>query len=194
MRAVVQQMPASWLEERTRLGLDVFDEMWDGVLHVVPPPSLEHQELGGEIFAFLKPLLQARGLGVLYETGVYRPGTDGRDYRVPDLVFYRLDDIAIRAKRGLEGTPLAVLEIRSSDDETYDKFPFWVQLAVPEIVVIQPAERIAEVYRLAGDHYIAVSADDNGRTHAATIDVRFCTVEGEHPRLRVACNGQSCEA
>ena len=39
MRAVMLDVPESLLDERRRLGLDVFDEVWEGVLHMVPPPS-----------------------------------------------------------------------------------------------------------------------------------------------------------
>jgi hypothetical protein len=34
-------VPGSLLDERRRLGLDVVDEVWEGVLHMVPPPSGE---------------------------------------------------------------------------------------------------------------------------------------------------------
>jgi hypothetical protein len=34
------------LDERRRLGQDVRDEMWDGVLHMVPPPGGAHQDYG----------------------------------------------------------------------------------------------------------------------------------------------------
>jgi hypothetical protein len=39
MRVVWLEAPGGLLEERRRLGLDIRDEMWDGVLHVVPPPG-----------------------------------------------------------------------------------------------------------------------------------------------------------
>jgi hypothetical protein len=32
--------PQAMLDERRRPGHDVRDEMWDGVLHMVPPPDL----------------------------------------------------------------------------------------------------------------------------------------------------------
>jgi hypothetical protein len=39
MRAVVLEMDERALNERERLGLDRRDEMREGVLHLVPPPS-----------------------------------------------------------------------------------------------------------------------------------------------------------
>jgi hypothetical protein len=32
------EVPQAMLDERQRLGLDGRDEMWDGELHMVPPP------------------------------------------------------------------------------------------------------------------------------------------------------------
>ncbi len=185
MRAMMREVPEEWLAERARMGLDLFDEMWDGVLHMVPPPGYLHQTLGGKIFSFLEPRFADRGIEVRYEMGVYRPGSADRDYRVPDLVFFPANRPELISHRGLEGAPLAVLEIRSPDDETYDKFDFWAMLGVPEAIVLLPETRATELYRLAGGRYMATSADPDGRLHAATIDVRFTTIAGAQPRLRI---------
>jgi Uma2 family endonuclease len=189
MRAVMQEVPEGWLEERSRKGLDLLDEMWEGVLHIVPTPSYWHQKIGTQLVAFLEPRLADRGIEVLYETGVHRPGTQGRDYRVPDLVFLPLDRRDLVTERGIEGGPAAVLEIRSPDDETYDKFDFWSELGVQEIIVVEPDTRRVELFRLAGTRYLATSADDRGRLHARSIEVRFSTIDG--PRLRVECGDGS---
>ncbi len=193
MRAVVRDVPDSWLEERARKGLDRFDEMWEGVLHIVPAAGLVHQQLAGKLHGFLGSRLGARGIEVLYETEVHRPGSGGQDYRIPDMVFFTASRTDLLTKRGLEGAPLAVLEIRSPYDETYEKFDFWANLGLPEIIVLHPELRTAEVYRLAGTRYLATSADDRGRVHAASIDVRFSTIAGDSPRLRVECAGDASE-
>jgi Uma2 family endonuclease len=193
MRGVMYQIPENWLDERARLGLDRFDEMWEGVLHMVPAPGLWHQRIGSRLHLFLGPILLQRGIEVLYETGVHEPGSQGQNYRIPDLVFFPTDRPDLLSDRGIVGAPLVVLEVRSPDDETYDKFDFWAKLRVPEIVVISPESRQAEVYRLAGSRYVATSADDQKRVHVATIDVRFSTIPGEKPLLRVECAGASIE-
>jgi hypothetical protein len=78
-----------------RLGIDRWDELWDGDLHMAPPPSGRHQRLGTELFAALAP----------YETGVYR---SSEDYRVPDLTVYLP---AVASGRGIDGAPALVVEI-----------------------------------------------------------------------------------
>ena len=55
-------VPESLLDERRRLGLDVFDEVWEGVLHMVPPPSEEHQRLGSELIAVFVGTAKRHGL------------------------------------------------------------------------------------------------------------------------------------
>jgi hypothetical protein len=190
MQAVIRRVPEHWLEERHRLGHDRWDELWEGVLHMVTPPNFAHQSMGTRLSSCLAPLLERRGIGVVYETGVYRPGANQKDYRVPDLVFFPLDPAAnIIVEHGIEGAPLAVAEIRSPDDESYEKLPWYASLGVREVLIFEPDTRAAEVYRLAGASYLIVGADEQGRVHAETIDARFRTVAG--PRLRVECGGES---
>ena len=102
MRAIVLDMPPAWLDERRRSGADRWDEVWNGVLHVVPPPGTEHQRLAGRLERVLTPIAESRGLEVLHETGVFHSHEDERDYRVPDLVVVRAENLS---ERGVEATP-----------------------------------------------------------------------------------------
>ena len=45
MKADIPVVPDELLEQRRRTGADQWDELWDGVLHMSPMPSPEHQEL-----------------------------------------------------------------------------------------------------------------------------------------------------
>ncbi|HVE87525.1 MAG TPA: Uma2 family endonuclease, partial [Myxococcales bacterium] len=80
------EAPSELLEDRRRKGLDRFDEVWEGVLHMVPPPSRWHQELEGELLVVLGPLARRRGLGCVHDAGLFR---SDQDYREPDLMVYR---------------------------------------------------------------------------------------------------------
>lgn len=68
-------VPDSLLAERRRTGVDLFDEMWEGLLHVVPAPSAAHQRLNAELMMVLGPLAKARGLVPLVEANVIAPTT-----------------------------------------------------------------------------------------------------------------------
>jgi Uma2 family endonuclease len=153
MRAVMLEVPERLLEERRRKGLDRFDEMWDGVLHMVPPPSYAHQKLGSALLVALKPFVEDQGLSIVYRVGVFR---DGRDYRVPDLVICREDQAS---ERGVERGAEVVIELRSPGDETSEKLPFYGAMGVREVFVIDPATARIELFVLRGGKLLPVVAD-----------------------------------
>lgn len=188
MRAVVVDVPEYELEERRRKGLDVFDEVWDGVLHMVPQPSDGHQRLGSRLLAILLPLAESRGLVATYESGLYRPDSSDRDYRVPDLVVSRPQD---RSSRGVEGRAELVVEILSPNDETYDKVDFYAEVGVRELLVIDPDTRRVELFVLRGGRLHAALPDPSGAITLASLDITLSTDDG--PKLRVAWADGSTE-
>jgi Uma2 family endonuclease len=177
MRGLLLEVPEELLAERRRKGLDVFDEMWEGVLHLVPPPSSQHQGFGAELVMTLGPVAKRRGLEVFYETGLFR--TD-KDYRVPDIAFVLP---AQRLAQGLSGAEL-VVEILSPDDETYEKLPFYAERGVRELLVVNPESRSFELYALRGSQYVLVSPGDSGSVRSQILEVSFSL--GEGPKLLVA--------
>ncbi len=65
MKTVLLEIPPvlqEWMDERARLGHDRWDEMWEGVLHMVPPPGGRHQDRNGQLIALLGGLAGPRGL------------------------------------------------------------------------------------------------------------------------------------
>jgi Uma2 family endonuclease len=137
------EVPQALLEERRARGADRWDEMWEGELHMVPPPSVEHQRLGAELFLVLGPLAKARGLVPFYDaTGLYRPGADN-DWRAPDSVFARSD---VLSHRGIEGAASLVVEILSPGDESYAKLDWYASVGVGEVLVIDPHTRRVELF------------------------------------------------
>lgn len=135
--ATVRVEPSeTFLAERRKLGLDLFDEMWEGELHMVPAPSFNHQDIGTQLIAALVPIVATVGLKALYETGLYDPDVAGHEsFRVPDVTVF---EPRLVAARGIEGPASLVVEIRSPNDETFDKFPYYERLAVGEVLVIDP--------------------------------------------------------
>jgi len=74
------------LAQRARLDLDRRDEVWDGVLHMIPPPSYEHERLLTKLVRLLGPLADAAGLELVGGIGI---GEGKDEYRVPDLSLHR---------------------------------------------------------------------------------------------------------
>ena len=62
MAMVLADPDPEWLAERARLGIDRWDEVWDGVLHVPPTPATAHQRFAADLLFVLRPLVTAQGL------------------------------------------------------------------------------------------------------------------------------------
>ena len=187
-RAFVLHPPASWLEERARTGADRWDEMWEGVLHMVPPPSSWHQRFGGKLFRALAPIAESRGLEASYEMGLYRPDEGARDYRTPDLVFARAEHISAR---GVEGVAALVVELLSEDDESRAKLPFYAEVGVEEVLLLDPEERSFELYVLRGDRLHVVLPDEQGMVRSQALGVTIAKIPG--PRLSLTWPGGSAQ-
>lgn len=160
------------VEERRRKGLDVFDEMWEGVLHVVPPPGGPHQGLGTELHVVFYPLARRREMVVRYETGLFRPGVDD-DYRVPDLLVASRERLS---ERGVEGAAELVVEILSPKDESYAKLHWYAELGVAEMLIVDPGTMAVELYRGSPGEPVLVVPDDDGVVRSEVFGAGFATL------------------
>src|ERR1700691_6809872 len=73
-------------ERRRRSGLDRLDEVWEGVLHMVPAPTHEHGDLESQIHAIIRPLARQVGLTMVGQSNL---GEGEHDFRVPDSALHR---------------------------------------------------------------------------------------------------------
>lgn len=176
MQVLFLDAPQAVLDERRRLGLDRRDEMWDGVVHVVPPASGPHQGLSAEFFLVAGPIAKRLGLVPRTEMGLFRRVDD---YRVPDQLYCRPEHLS---ERGAEGAEL-VVEVRSDGDETYRKLPFFATVGVREVLVLHPRDRTAELFRAVDGELRPVSPDAEGGLRCDVLGVHLRTVDGQ---LRIA--------
>lgn len=154
------------LDERRELGLDGRDEMWDGVVHMVPPAGMPHQRLSSRFFATVVPLADRRGLVPFMETGLFR--SDG-DYRVPDQMYCSPEHLSERGAAGAE----LVVEVRSEHDETYRKLDFYAAVGVREVLVLHPEPRDVELFRLVEGKYVIVSPEKDGTVLCQVLGLRL---------------------
>ena len=184
MRAVLVNVTDQELADRRFIGLDRWDEMWEGALHMTPAPSLEHQRILDRLIGFLEPHLRATGRGRLI-SGINVFGAPA-DYRIPDLTFVAAGRDHVLHEDGVRGGgPDAVIEIHSPDDETYEKLPFYAALGTREVVVIDRDTKRPEIFRLAGPNLVALLADADGWLRAETMAVRFRAIGGQSFRLQI---------
>ena len=89
-----------------------------------------------------------------------------------------------------------MIEIRSPNDESYEKLPFFAKLGVREVVIIDRSKKHPEVYRLAGSQYLAVAPDSDGWVLCEVLGIRLraegeqtavlAIVDAADPAIRVA--------
>lgn len=186
MKAVVLDMPQAWLDERHRLDLDRKDEMWEGVLHVVPPASSDHNRLGAHLMVFLLPLVPH--LEGFFEPGIFDPDVeDMTSYRVADLAFARPEHVS---ERGIEGRAALVVEILSPRDESYEKLGFYRRVGVEELLYVDPATRAFEVRRPDGDGCAVAGRDGDRWVSLASLGVWLRRSDG---RLHVRTADRTVE-
>ncbi len=149
MRTLVVDPPTAGMEEvlerRRRSGLDRMDEVWEGVLHMVPAPSYGHGDLESQLHAILRPLARRAGLTMIGQSNL---GEGEHDFRVPDSALHR---------PGASGTwhPTAalVIEIVSPGDESWEKLPFYAAHDVDEALIVDPAKRTVDWLSLTDGEY-----------------------------------------
>lgn len=188
MRAIYIDVPEDLIRQRRRLGIDRCDEMWEGELHMSPPPSWEHQGIDQDLVRFFLLHWQDLGEGHFRSNVGVRPRNVPlldiageklpEDFRAPDLVFL-VTGTQARLHRGwVVGAPDALIEIRSPGDETYEKFPFYHALGVPEVIVIHRDSKAVEVYARARREYRRVAPGPDGSVASKVLDTEFRTVRG----------------
>jgi Uma2 family endonuclease len=168
VRAVILEVDERMLAERQRLGLDRSDEMWEGVLHLVPPPKGRHQYLATELAAALGAPSRRAGCHVAVQIGIYAAADD---YRIPDVAVVAP---AADSERGVDGPPLVVIEIRSLNDESYEKVPWYLARGAASVVVIDQDRFSVEVFTSDG----TVAADPDGLIPVPGLDVRMGAAPG----------------
>ena len=154
MKGVMLEVPSNLIEWRKQTGAHQWDEMWEGVLHMPPSPNRDHQDLEGELETWLRVFWShPRGAKVYHQINITPPGGWPNNYRIPDLVLLTPDRFDIDRNEYFEGAPTVVVEIHSPGDEAYEKLPFYAELGVPEVWIIDRDTRLAEVHVLKDNEY-----------------------------------------
>jgi len=180
MEAAKLEVTARLLDQQRRAGGDRFDEVWDGVLHMVPPPSIPHQDLAYELERVLRSIAARRRLRVVHNAGLRDPGRGWKDYRVPDLSVVRPDQLSDQA---IEGRAELVVEILSPRDESREKLAFYARRGVREVWLIEPGPRQVEAFTRRIGGFVAV-APVAGVVWSSALELELRVVAG--PRLRIA--------
>jgi hypothetical protein len=133
------------LERRKRLGQDGKDEVWEGVLHVVPAPAHRHADLAQQLAVILDA--PARAAGLQPTVAIFNLGDSKDDFRVPDGGLHRPGPAEM-----WHPTAALVLAILSPHDESWQKLPFYAAHHVDEVLILDP-----DTHQV---HWLALTADE----------------------------------
>jgi Uma2 family endonuclease len=133
-------------ERRRRAGLDRLDEVWNGVLHMVPAPHSRHGKVAQQLAVLLDG--PARAAGLEPAMGEFNLGESENDFRVPDGGIHHPGPDRLWCP-----TAALVVEIVSPNDESWQKLPFYAAHGVDEVLIVDPQERSVNWLGLTGGKY-----------------------------------------
>jgi Uma2 family endonuclease len=138
------------IRQRRLRGIDQQDEVWEGVYVMAPPPNDEHQGLLTRVSSVLSFLIEWPGLGKV-RSGV---GVSDRDegwtknFRVPDVSVFWNGTAAINKGSHWLGGPDFAVEVISPYDRSREKFDFYAEVGVKELLLVDRDPWALELYRL----------------------------------------------
>lgn len=153
-----QEFTEDLIEQRQKLGIDCYDEVWNGVYVMASMPNLTHQRIVRALTNVLT------GIVVDEERGEVYPGANvsdrrtnwKRNFRLPDIVVVLEDSWAVDCGTHLFGGPDFLVEVFSPGDDTDLKIPFYSQIRVQELLVIHCDTRQLRLYRHHGEELAPV--------------------------------------
>jgi len=147
------------LKRRREWGADHHDEVWEGVLHMSPPPSPRHELIVTQLITLLQPLAKAKRMATLGAAGI--GVTD--DHRVPDLTLLRPPAVQWNSTAAL------AVEVLSWHEPADKKLGFYAAHHVDELVIIDPDQHTVPWLELVAQELVRserLLASNRGRALA----------------------------
>jgi Uma2 family endonuclease len=134
-------------------------EIIDGVLHMSPPPAIDHQRSSGELFRRIANYVKDNDLGEVLEApcGMRLPSQPVP--LEPDILFVKKERLDIIGKQYVEGAPDLIVEILSPSNTNYDretKFKVYQDAGVPEYWLVDYEAKTVELFTLVEGVYTLV--------------------------------------
>ena len=128
-----------FIEQRLAWGGGRKDEIWEGIYHMSPDPSNDHQELVSWLcYVFVSALI---GTGAkVHAGGNVSDRVDAwyQNYRCPDVIVIQPSNPIQNRKAYWLGGPDFVVEVLSEGDDSVEKLPFYAKLGTREVLHIDP--------------------------------------------------------
>ncbi len=138
------------IARRRRLGIDHFDEVWDGVYVTAPAANIEHFGVANDLATVLTIVVKWTGLGEVF------PGINLSDrkedwkknFRVPDVTVFLKGNPAEDRDTHWFGGPDLAIEIVSPSDRTRKKIPFYEKVGTRELLIVDRKPWCLTLHRL----------------------------------------------
>lgn len=161
MQTLVSDPPPAGFEElmeRRRLaGADKLDEVWDGVVHMSPDASIPHGRVANQLAELLSPL--ARAVGLVPVVQPFNLGEPGPNFRIPDGGLLREGTASAWVQ-----TAALVIEVVSPGDDSWNKFDYFADHDVSEVLIVDPHKQSVHWFALADGEYKPIE-------HSSLIDL-----------------------
>ena len=145
--------------EREACGGDRYDEVWDGVYVMPPLPNDEHQQLVMRLSYILQDVIGWPGLGEVRAGVNVSDREEGwqHNYRGPDVVVVLRGGRARNLGTHWVGGPDFIAEITSPHDDTRAKLPFYGEIGVRELLLVDRDPWALELYQLQVNQLVQVA-------------------------------------
>jgi Uma2 family endonuclease len=196
MPAMALLVTDPWLEdrlkaERSAIGADRYDEVWEGICIMTPMPNSEHQGMVNQLASILQEVIGWPGLGEVFP-GINLSAKDEdweQDYRVPDVAVFLKSGGAANRDTHWRGAADFLVEITSPGDRTREKTPFYSRIGVVELLLVDRESWTLELYRREKVllQEVGRSSTDTGEVlTSSAVPLTFQLVPGERrPQIRV---------
>ena len=153
-----QDLLKDLIQDRHDRGIDLYDEVWDGVYVMPSMPNLGHQRLVHDLEMPLDVVVVQEKRGHVYPGANVSDRRSGwkANFRVPDIVVVLKNSRAIACEAHFFGGPDFLIEIESPDEETDPKIDFYSRIQVQELLVIHRDTRHLRLYRHDGQQLVLV--------------------------------------
>lgn len=193
MTAVIHdpQLERTLIRRRKRLGLDRFDEVWEGVYVVSPAPNNEHQQIAGTLDTILRVVIEWGRLGTVLPAPNISDRRRGwrQNFRVPETAVFLNGAAAVNCRTHWQGGPDFCVEISSAAERIREKLAFYAAVGTREVLLIERRPWRLELFRLGGDELISTgqsTAENSLWLHAEQVPLEFRLTAGDsRPTIQV---------
>lgn len=176
--------------QRAKCGAVRNDEVWEGTYMMTPMPNVQHQKLAARLVSIPDTVVGQSGDVCAGANVSDREDGWDHNYRAPDVVVAMTGGRAKDCDTHYCGGPDFLIEIVSAHDHSREKLPFYGQIGVREVMIIDRDPWCLELYRLEGGELRLIGKsrlDELAELTSAVVPLSFRLLPGQpRPQIEVA--------